>query len=71
MDPRIYEEPLSSRSNSQNLMSLSALPVTKASPSGRTWIDQTVEEWALIVSNKDDEAMSYNRISPSFVPTAI
>lgn len=58
-------------SNSQNLTSLSALPLTSACPSARTWMDHTVDVWAFTVSTRFEEATSYMRISPDFVPTAI
>ncbi len=67
----MYEADVDSRSNSQNLMSLSALPDTSASPSRRTCKDQTVDECALMVSIKLDEAKSKSRISPDLVPIAI
>ena len=57
-------------SNSQNLTSLSALPLTSACPSARTWMDHTVAVWAFTVSMRVEEATSYMRISPDLVPTA-
>lgn len=59
------------RSNSQNLTSLSALPLINAWPSDRTCKDHTVAVCAFTVSIRDEDAMSNIRISPVLVPTAI